>query len=307
MHHVRYLRYVDAVARAGSIRKAAERFNIVSSAVNRRILELEQEIGTPLFERLPRGVRLTPAGEIFVAYLRRALADVDRARSEIEDLQGLRRGVVRIAAIEGLAIHFLPGVITAFQREHPKIAFGIDICGRNEVVQRVKLFEADLGLVFNPPPDADLRHLAEIEQRLCAFVSADHPLASRPSVRLSECVEYPLAVPDRSLGGRVLLDEFMSKRSLKLQPSLESNSYELMRHFVLQTGGVYFQISTGAPQPNKRPGLVAVPLEERGLAGGKLVLCCERGRTLPVAAALVAEQMQAALESMAASNYPSDK
>ncbi|MAM00116.1 LysR family transcriptional regulator [Hydrocarboniclastica marina] len=300
MHHVRYLRYVDAVARTGSIRKAAERLNIVSSAVNRRILDLEQEIGTPLFERLPRGVRLTPAGEIFVAYLRRALAEVDRVQSEIEDLQGLRRGVVRIAAIEGLATHFLPDIISNFQRDHPKIVFGIDICGRNEVVKRVKLFEADLGLVFNPPPDADLRHLAEIEERLCAFVPTDHPLADRRSVRLSECVEFPLAIPDRSLGGRVLLDNFLSKRSLKLEPNLETNSYELMRHFVLQSGGVYFQISTGVPQPNGRPGLVAIPLEERGLAVGKLVLCCERSRTLPVAAAMVAEQIQTVLDGIAA-------
>lgn len=299
MHHIRYLRYVDAVARTGSIRKAAERLNIVSSAVNRRILDLEHEIGTPLFERLPRGVRLTPAGEIFVAYLRRALADVDRVRSEIEDLEGLRRGVVRVAAIEGLATHFLPDVITNFQLEHPKIAFRIDICGRNEVVTRVKDFEADLGLVFNPPPDADLRYLAEIEQRLCAFVPKGHPLATRKSVKLSECVDFPLAIPDSSLGGRVLLDDFLSKRSLKLEPSLESNSYELMRHFVLQSGGVYFQISSGAPQPNGRPGLVALPLEERGLAGGKLVLCCERSRTLPVAAALVAEEMQTAIKDMA--------
>lgn len=299
MHHLRYLRYVDAVARTGSIRKAAERLNIVSSAVNRRILDLEQEIGTPLFERLPRGVRLTPAGEIFVAYLRRALADVDRVKSEMEDLKGLRRGVVRIASIEGLAAHFLPDLISDFQRKHPKIAFGIDICGRNEVIKRVKNFEADLGLVFNPPPDADLRHLAEVERRLCAFVSSDHPLADRSSVRLSECVEYPLALPDQSLGGRILLDKFLSKRSLKLEPNLESNSYELMRNFALQTGGVYFQISTGVPQQSMYPKLVAVPLEDRGLAVGKLVLCCERSRTLPVAAAMAAEEMQAVLESVA--------
>ncbi|MCC5809252.1 MAG: LysR family transcriptional regulator [Ectothiorhodospiraceae bacterium] len=298
MQHVRYLRYVDAVARTGSIRKAAERLNVVSSAVNRRILDLEAEIGTALFERLPRGVRLTPAGELFVAYLRRALADVDRVQSEIEDLEGLRRGVVRIAAIEGLATHFLPAVIHDFQREHPKVAFSTVICGRDEVVARVKRFEADLGLVFNPAPDADLRYLAEIEQRLCAFVPEDHSLAGRRSVRLSECVEYPLAVPDRSLGGRALLDAFLSKRSLRLEPSLESNSYELMRHFVMRTGGVYFQISMGAPPPGERSGLVAIPLEERGLASGKLVLCAERSRTLPVAAAMVVEDMRATLESL---------
>lgn len=64
--------YFDAVARHGSIRKAAEQLFIASSALNRRILELEAELGTPLFERLPRGVKLTAAGEIFFHYVRRA-------------------------------------------------------------------------------------------------------------------------------------------------------------------------------------------------------------------------------------------
>ena len=70
MNHLRFLNYVDEVARAGSIRQAADRLHVAASAVNRRILDLEAELGTAIFERLPRGVRLTAAGEIFVAYIR---------------------------------------------------------------------------------------------------------------------------------------------------------------------------------------------------------------------------------------------
>lgn len=297
MNHVRYLRYVDAVAKTGSIRKAAERLNVVSSAVNRRILDLEQELGTPLFERLPRGVRLTPAGEIFVAYLRRALADVEHVQSAIEDLEGLRRGVVNIAAIEGLAAHFLPGVISRFQKRHPKIAFSVAICGREEALQKIKQYEADIGLVFNPPPDVNVRHILEVDQRLSAFVADDHPLAHKGEVKLSDCIEYPLAIPDRTLGGRALLEAFISKRSAKLEYSLETNSYELMRSFALQTGGVYFQISPGFQQYRLRSGLVALPLSDSKLDTGKLVFCAERHRTLPVAAAMVAEEIKESLLS----------
>ena len=64
MKHLRILDYVDEVARSGSIRKAAEQLNVTASAVNRRIMDLEEELGAPLFERLPRGVRLTTAGEL---------------------------------------------------------------------------------------------------------------------------------------------------------------------------------------------------------------------------------------------------
>ena len=101
MRHLRFLRYVDEVARAGSIRKAAEQLHVTASAVNRRVMDLEEELGAPLFERRARGVRLTAAGELFVRYIREQTGDVERMKSQIEDLKGLRRGTVRIACSQG--------------------------------------------------------------------------------------------------------------------------------------------------------------------------------------------------------------
>ena len=98
MNHLRFLKYFDEVARAGSIRQAAERLHVAPSAVNRRIQDLEEELGVPLFERLPRGMRLTSAGELFVQYVRSRASALDEVRSEIEELQGLRRGSVKVVA-----------------------------------------------------------------------------------------------------------------------------------------------------------------------------------------------------------------
>src|SRR6202142_1361403 len=92
MRHLRLLSNVVEVARTGSIRKAAERLNLTPSAMNRRIQDLEAEVGTPLFERRPRGVRLTTAGEMFVRYARSQIAEPGRMKSQVEDLRGLRRG-----------------------------------------------------------------------------------------------------------------------------------------------------------------------------------------------------------------------
>src|SRR3954465_942622 len=91
VHPPALLTYLDAVARAGSIRKAAEGLHVASTALNRRILNLEQEVGTPLFERLSHGVRLTAAGEIFMAYVRSSLSGLSSAVSQIEQLRGLVR------------------------------------------------------------------------------------------------------------------------------------------------------------------------------------------------------------------------
>src|ERR1700704_1034862 len=82
----RVLTYFDAVARYGSIRKAADALNLASSALNRQILDLEMDLGAPLFERLPRGVRLTSAGEAFLVYARLVISELKAVESRIEQL-----------------------------------------------------------------------------------------------------------------------------------------------------------------------------------------------------------------------------
>ena len=92
------LRFINAVAREKSIRKAAEKLAITSTALNRRILQVEDEIGQPLFERLASGVRLNTAGEIFVQHIRAQQADLARVQSQLADLSGVRRGHVRVTS-----------------------------------------------------------------------------------------------------------------------------------------------------------------------------------------------------------------
>ena len=86
MRHLQTLRLIQDVARAGSIRKAAEDLNITSSALNRRIQQFEAEFGAQIFERLPRGVRLNPAGELLMQHIRHQVSDLDRVRSQVADL-----------------------------------------------------------------------------------------------------------------------------------------------------------------------------------------------------------------------------
>ena len=111
--HAVVLGYLDQVARVGSIRRAAEKLNIASSAVNRQILKLEAEIGVPIFERRGNGVRLTPAGEQLLRHTRNTLAEWRRTRSEISAISGDIRGEVRITAIPSLLVRVVPRAIEA--------------------------------------------------------------------------------------------------------------------------------------------------------------------------------------------------
>ena len=196
MRHLRFLHYFDAVARAGSIRKAAERLNVTSSAVNRRIMDLEAELETPLFERRPRGVRLTAAGELFVHHVRGQTADLDRVRSQIEDLKGLRRGTVRISASQALVLEFLPREIATYRARFPLVHFDVRVQDHIKAMQSLADYEVDLALVFRPPYLPNFRPLMSFEQRLVAVLPVGHPLAAKPSIRLRDCARYPVALAE---------------------------------------------------------------------------------------------------------------
>jgi DNA-binding transcriptional LysR family regulator len=238
MRHLRLLQYVDEVARAGSIRKAAERLNVTASAVNRRIMDLEGELDTELFERRPRGVRLTAAGEMFLRYVRAQSADVERMRSQIEDLKGLRRGVVRVACSQALAPDFLPDQIAEYRARYPQVAFEVSVLDHERAMTALAAYDVDLVIVFRPPYLANFQPLMKLEQRLVVLMTPTHPLASRRAVRLRDCAAHPVALPERSIGGRQLLDEVTARSGLRFNVVAESNSFEFLRGIVLRGGAI---------------------------------------------------------------------
>jgi len=288
--------YLDAVAHHGSIRKAAEALHIASSALNRRILDLEADVGSPLFERLPRGVRATAAGELFLAYVRRSLKELRLVEAQIDGLRGLLHGRVRIAVAESVTGRMLPDAIAEYQQRHPGVGFSVTVGGPRELAQALTRDKVDLILTHEKIDPAELVMLSEVPQPLCALVAPEHPLAARKSLRLRECVAYPLAMPDATLAARSLIDATLGGASIRFEPALLSNSIETTKMFARTSGGVCFSFKIG-----KKPdvsGMVAIALSDPGLADAKLSLASRRGRVLPVAAAAFAEQLSALFEEL---------
>ncbi len=298
MRHLKLLTHVVEVARMGSIRKAAEHLNLTPSAMNRRIQDLEAEVGTPLFERRPRGVKLTTAGEMFVRYARSQIADAGRMKSHVEDLRGLRRGPVLIACSQALALDFLALQIANFQEQHPKVTFDLKVMDHDRALAALAAYDVDLALIYRPTMWPTLRVIASVPQRLVAIVRADHPFAGRKSVRLSECSEYPVALPDRTLSGRQILDEVTTRRELRFNVLAESNSFEMLRGLVVRCNMISFQIEIGAPPAELGMGAVGCPVDTRDVPAADLILCQLRGRGLSVAAATFAEILAKSLQNI---------
>jgi DNA-binding transcriptional LysR family regulator len=298
MRHMRIWRYVDEVARAGSLRQAAGRLNITASALQRRIQDVEDDLGTTLFERLPSGMRLTAAGEAFIRWVRSQASDLERVQSQIEDLAGLRRGLVRIACSQALAAFLLPQEIARFATAHPLVHFAVSVRDHQQAVTMLRDYEADLALVYQPDRYPDLQPLMVVGQRLMAIMVADHPLAARKTLRLRDCAAYPLALLDRSFGGRQIVDGIMGGGSTRFDVRVEANSAEFLRNYVASTQAVTLQIELGALPDMLGSGLVARPVDDREQMHGSLVLGQLRGRNLPIAAAKFADQLTRRLDDL---------
>ena len=288
----RLLTYVDAVARHGSIRKAADTLNVASSALNRQILELESDLGSALFERLPRGVRPTAAGEIFLAYVRQAISELKAVESQVEQLRGLVRGHISVAAVDSVAGELLPAAISEFQADHPNVRFNVHIGARDELVSALIADQADLILTHYPPSKKHATIAAIAQQTVCAHVAPDHPLARREELRLRDCISYPLALCDSTLALRVLIEQVLAEASFDLDPHIVSNSFETMSTFARENRGIYFQFRKPGKGPFRSGDMVAVPLIDAPLLQAKLFLATRRGRVLPIAAATFVERLR---------------
>ena len=287
--------FIDVIARAGSIRKAAEALAITSTALNRRVLALEEELGVPIFERLPRGVRLSTAGELLVTHLRNQASDFERLRSQLADLAGARRGHVSIACSQALLPFFLPEQIGRYRRDHPGVTFAVHLRDRAAAEAALVDHDADLALIFEPIRLSEVQILASVRQQIHAVMAADHPLAARETVRLRDCAAYPVGLPTTQYGVRALIDLALVRFSIRLRTVLESDSFDFLRRYPAQEQLISFQIPIGLPADGNVEGVTSRPVDIRDIPEGRLYLCQLKGRTLPVAAAKFAAQIEGTL------------
>jgi DNA-binding transcriptional LysR family regulator len=229
--------YFDEVARRGALRRAADVLHIAPSAIDRQIIQLEEDLGTQLFERTPSGMRMTAAGEILIDGVRRWRRDLQRIRSEIDNIVGLRRGKVAIGIVEG-ATEFVSAAIADFQKRYPAIEFRMQVYGAQGVIDQVLSGDMDVGVTFNPPKNPMLRLERTMIYRLGLVVSPNHPLAHRTEISFAECASYPMIIPDESISLRRVLDNAWGRHfGGSLRAVAEVSSIGLMKALSMQSVG----------------------------------------------------------------------
>ncbi len=292
------LRYFATVARRGSIREAAEELHVAQSALSRQIQKLEQDFGVPLFQRHARGVELTSAGEIFLRHARSSLRQTERVRSELDALKGLRRGTITIQSIESLVPGVLPQAILRFRARHPGISFEVTVDRTDRIITAVREGRTDIGLAFYPPVEPDLTTVFKMREPLVALMSPRHPLAGRPKVSLADSVIYPIALPLKNSGSRVLIDIACKAAGIYMVPVLETNSIQFRVQFVQVDNGITFHSRLSARDSLRTGDLVAVPIRDRIVNTATIDAVTHASRELPLAAEEFLRFLQGELQNL---------
>ncbi len=294
--HPKALRYVAAVAQLGSVQAAAREVSISASAIDRQILILEEDLGVPLFERLPRGMRLTAAGELLLALSQRWKADLNRTISDIKQLQGVNHGQLRLAAMDSHANGFLAAFVQAVASEHPGIVIEIEIVSPDEAISDLLGGEVDIAVAFNLKTQRDLNLIWSAELPLGCAVAPDHPLAAQAHVSFKEVAAWPLAAQSRALSIRRYLDKRHGWLLQETPPPLVTNSLQLVKSLVRSGSHVALTSELDVGPEVLAGSLRFVPLRDRNAQAQTVSVATSAARPLPRIARIVAEMLATHVE-----------
>ena len=293
------LRYFAEVVKAGSLRSASDRLHVAASAISRQLALLEEDLGAPLLER-GRGrtvMRLTAAGEVLVRYIRSFDSELERVRSEIEALKGLRKGRIRFGAPETFTRDLIPEFLAGFKRRFPGVTFDVQVHSSPRLVQMVSRDEIDVGLIFNPPASLHVKHVYETQLATCVLMASDHPLAGRSHLKLSDCGDYEMILPDETTSAKAIFDEMFVRARLRPRGALVTNSYDLMRS--VAAAGLGLAIVNARPgKPVSGPDFRYVPLKDPRVKPQRMTICVFDGRNSSPIVAVFIEALKMTLDKL---------
>ena len=215
MNLLKFMAFVKTVE-YGSFTRAAEMLHYSQSGISRMIADLEQEWGLSLLERSRAGVRLTAEGAQLLPYAQHLCEEYDKLQMQVDDLRGLQSGMIRIAAIASTAIHWVPNIIRAFQKDFPGINYELLLGNYEEVEQW--LTEGRVDGAFTVLPAGEGLETIELEQdELVAVLPPEHPLAAQETVALEELCRDPFLMLEIQTGKSSSVESLFRRRGLTPQ------------------------------------------------------------------------------------------
>ena len=224
---LRHIRYFLRAAEVMHFTRAAESLYVSQPSLSIHIQQLEEEFGAPLFERC-RQLRLTEAGQLLLAHARTAVWELERAKEEISDLQGLFRGTLRIGSTHLFSKKLVPAVLAAYHEAHPNISLNAQMGTSREVEHDILTRSIDVGLAYLPPESNEIEYETLTSDQVFIVVSPRHPLAKKTEISKAELSNLPLVLQSIGHTTRRLIDVYFAKENILPNILLQLNDIPML-------------------------------------------------------------------------------
>ncbi|HMF93332.1 MAG TPA: LysR family transcriptional regulator [Vicinamibacterales bacterium] len=229
---LRQLEILQAIAETGSFTACGRKLNVSQSAISRQILLLEEELGEPLFLRVGRQVRMTPAAESLVQLGKRVFLDVRETVGTITDRTRELRGTLRLAGGMTVCMYVFPPLLKHLRRVHPNLDVRLMVATAGRSVQEIRAGRVDAGLLTLPVEGADMITVSVLREELLLVTTPRHPLARRRNVAPRDLARLPFILFEIGSATRKVIDNFFASQNIEPTIVMDTENVEIIKAMV---------------------------------------------------------------------------
>lgn len=235
---LRQLEILQAIAETGSFTACGRKLHVSQSAISRQILLLEDELGEPLFLRVGRQVRMTPAAEALVQLGQRVFQDVRDTVGAITDRTRDLRGTLRLSGGMTVCLYLFPALLKHLRRVHPQLDIRLTVATAGHSVQEIRAGRVDAGLLTLPVDESDLVTLPVLREELMLIAPPQHPIARRRKVTPHDLARHPFVAFEPLSATRHLVDHFFAAADIEPPIVMATENVEIIKALVRAGVGV---------------------------------------------------------------------
>jgi len=228
----RQLEILQAIAETGSFTACGRKLHVSQSAISRQIALLEEELGEPLFLRVGRKVRMTPAAEALVQLGQRVSQDVRDTVASVTDRTREMRGTLRLSGGMTVCLYIFPTLVKQLRRSHPKLDVKMMVATAGRSVEEIRAGHVDAGLLTLPVEEADLVTMPVLREELLLVTMPGHPLAKRKKIAPQDLAGEAFVAFEAGSGTRRVIDRFFLSENIEPNIVMETENVEIIKAMV---------------------------------------------------------------------------
>ena len=235
---LRQLEIIRAIAETGSFTAAGEKLHVSQSAISRQILLLEDELGEPVFHRIGRRIRITPAGESLLQLSNRVFQDLEETVSAIGDKQESLRGTLRLVGGMTVCLYVFPALLAEVRRVHPNLDLKITVGSAERSIAMLRSGVGDLGLITLPVEASDLVSVPVLREELLLITYPAHPLARKRQITPADLDRQPFILFEAGSITRRIVEQFFTRERIQPEIVMETENVEIIKAMVRHGLGI---------------------------------------------------------------------